>query len=74
MDPEPFGPPSPSCLDLIIQHNKYIVHNGQLENSDLSASIVDIQLNINQLNFSFYIERIQQHIESESQSPGSSLS
>ena len=46
------GPP-------VTLHNKYVVHNGQLKHSDLIASIVDIQLNINQLNFRFYIERLQ---------------
>ena len=51
------GPP-------IIQRNKSVAHNGQLKHSDLSASIVDIQLNINQLNFIFYIERIQKGNES----------
>ena len=25
-----FGNPPPFCLDLIIQHNKSVVHNGQL--------------------------------------------
>ena len=48
------GPP-------IIQHNESV-----LKHSDLSASIVDIQMNINQLNFRFYIhvERIQKRNES----------
>ena len=36
------GPP-------ITQHNMSLVHNGQLKHSDLGASIVDIQLKINQL-------------------------
>ena len=30
----------------IIQHNKSAVHNGQLKHSDLSASIVDIKLEL----------------------------
>ena len=51
------GPP-------IIQHSLTVVHNFQLKHSDLSASIVDIQLNINQLNFRFYKERIQKRNES----------
>ena len=33
------GPP-------IIQHNMSVVHNGKLKQSDLSASILDIQLKI----------------------------
>ena len=57
------GPP-------IIQHNMSLVHNGQLKHSDLSASIVDIQLKINQ-NFRFYIERIQKRNESVAPSPRS---
>ena len=36
-------------LFFIIQHNKSVVHNGQQKHSDLSASIINIQLNINQL-------------------------
>ena len=51
------GPPN-------IQHNMSVVHNGQLKNSDLSASIVGIQLNINQLNFRFYIEKLQKRNKS----------
>ena len=39
--------PGPS----IIQQNISVVHNGQLKHSNLSASIVDIQLKISQLNF-----------------------
>ena len=58
------GPP-------IIQHNKYVVHNGPLKHSDVSTSIVDIQLNINQLNLRFYIERIQKRNESVAPSPRS---
>ena len=54
---------------LIIQHDNSVVHNGQLKHSDLSASIVDIQLNINQLNFRFYKERIQKRKESVAPSP-----
>ena len=50
MDSEPFGPQPPSCLDLILQHNKSVVHKGLLKHRDLSASIVDIHLNINLLN------------------------
>ena len=57
------GPP-------IIQHNMSAVHNDQLKNSDLSASMVDIQLEINQ-NFRFYIERIQKRNESVAPSPRS---
>ena len=49
------GPP-------IIQQNKSVLHNGQLKHSDLSASILDIQLKINQLTFRFYIERIQKKL------------
>ena len=56
---------------LTIQHNKSVVHNGQLKHSDLSASIVDIQMNINLLNFKFYIERIQKRKESVAPSPRS---
>ena len=58
------GPP-------IIQHNMFVVHNGQLKHSYLSESIVGIQLNINQLNFRFYIERIQKRKESVAPSPRS---
>ena len=58
------GPP-------IIQNNMHVVHNGQLKHSDLSASIVDNQLKINQ-NFRFYIERIQKRNESVAPSPGRS--
>ena len=36
-----------------------VVHNGQLKLSDFSESNVDILLDINQLNFRFYIDRIQ---------------
>ena len=43
MDPGPFGPPPPSYLDLV-QHNRSVVYNGKMKHSDLSASIVDIQL------------------------------
>ena len=57
------GPP-------IIPHNMSMVHNGQLKHSDLSASIVDIQLIINQ-NFRFYIERIQKRNKSVAPSPRS---
>ena len=35
-DPESFDPPPLSCLDLIIQHEKSVIHNGQLKHSDLS--------------------------------------
>ena len=35
-DPESFNPPPLSCLDLIIQHEKSVIHNGQLKHSDLS--------------------------------------
>ena len=65
--------PSDSALPgpLIIQHNMSVVHNGQLKHSDLSASIVDIQLKINQLNFRFYVERIQKRTESVAPSPRS---
>ena len=52
-------------MDLIIQHNKYVVHNGQMMHSDLSAPIVDIQL----LNFRFDIDRIQKRNESVDPSP-----
>ena len=65
-DPEPCGPLTLSCLDLIIQHNMSVVHNGQLKHSDFSASIVDIQLDINQLNFRLYIERIQKSLQKHS--------
>ena len=51
-------------MDLIIQHNMYVVHNGQLKHSDLSGCIIDIQLDINQLNFRLYIEMIQNRNES----------
>ena len=54
---------------LIIQHNKSVVHNGQLKHSDLSASIVDIQMNINLLNFKLYIEGIQKRNKSVAPSP-----
>ena len=63
-DPVLPGPP-------IIQKYMSVVHNGQLRHSDLSASIVGIQLNINQLNFRFDIERIQKCNESVSPSPRS---
>ena len=56
--PEPY-------MDLIIQHNKYVVNNGQMMHSDLSAPIVDIQL----LNFRFDIDRIQKRNESIDPSP-----
>ena len=58
------GPPNSQLI-------KSVVHNGQLKHSDLSASIVDIQLNTNQLNFRFYIERIQKRSESVAPSPSS---
>ena len=29
MDPEPFGPPPPSCLDLLIQHDTFVVPNAE---------------------------------------------
>ena len=35
-DPESFDPPPLSCLNLIIQHEKSVIHNGQLKHSDLS--------------------------------------
>ena len=58
--------PSVSVLPgpTIIQHNKSVVHNGQVIYINLSASIVDIQLYINQLKFRFYIERIHKLNES----------
>ena len=43
----------------------------QIHNSDLSASFVDIQLDINQLNFRLYIEMIQNRIESVAPLPRS---
>ena len=55
------GPP-------IIQHNKSVVHNGQLKHSDLSASIVDIQLSIRANKL---IEMIQKRNESVAPSPWS---
>ena len=64
LDAGPFGPLPLSCLDFIIQYNKSVVHNDQRKHSDLNASIVDIQLNVNQLNFRFYIEMIQKCKES----------
>ena len=59
------------AMDLIIQHNMSVVHNGQLKHSDLSASIVDIQLDINQLNFRLYMEMIQNRNESVAPLPRS---
>ena len=72
-DPGPCGPPPPFFLDLIIQHNMSVVHRGQLKHSDLSASIVDIQLDmhVKQLNFRLFIEMIQNRNESVAPSPRS---
>ena len=55
----------------IIQHkcNMSIAQNSQLKHRDLGASIVDIQLKINQLNFRFYIEMIRKRNESVAPSP-----
>ena len=69
MDPDPFDSPPLSGLDLISQHNKSVAQNDQVMHSNLSAFIVDIQRNINQLNFRFFIERIQKRNESASTSP-----
>ena len=57
----------------IIQHicNMSVAHNSQLKCRDLGASIVDIQLKINQLNFRFYIEMIHKRNESVAPSPRS---
>ena len=57
----------------IIQHicNMSVAHNSQLKHRDLDASIVDMQLKINQLNFRFYIEMIQKRNESVAPWPGS---
>ena len=45
----------------IIQHicNMSVAHNSRLKHRDLGASIFDIQLKINQLNFRFYIKMMQ---------------
>ena len=48
-----------------------VVHNRQLKHSDLSASMVDIQVDINQLNFRLYMEMIQNRNEGVAQSPRS---
>ena len=55
----------------IIQHtcNMYVAHNSHLKHRDLGASIVEIQLKINQLNFRLYIEMIQKRNESVAPSP-----
>ena len=46
-------------------HPTYLMSNESvLRHSDLGALMVDIQLDINQLNFRFYIERIQKRNES----------
>ena len=67
--------PSDSVLSEppIIQHicNMSAAHNSHLKHKDLGASIVDIQLKINQLNFRFYIEMIQKRNESVAPSPRS---
>ena len=63
--------PSASVLPGPNHHKMFAVHNGQLKHSDLSASIVDIQLDINQLNFRLYMEMIQKRNESVAPSPRS---
>ena len=61
----------PLIMLCMFPHGLYSLLDYEINLSYLFLSIVDTQLNINQLNFRFYIERIQKCNESVSPSPRS---
>ena len=70
-DPGHFGPAGFRLSWTSDYPTQSLVHNSQLKHRDLSASTVGIQLDINQLNCRFYIERIQKRNEIVAPSPRS---